>query len=123
MQTIKMISVVALILICLCALWLVSKGCYHVDKQLDNAIINYEEFQSMYNACNQINTDLCTVKDVPDTDKMFEQISKQQRITGLKQKLNRWVEEYNAKSKMFNRSLWKSNDLPYQLTTNQFNCY
>jgi hypothetical protein len=61
--------------------------------------------------------------DLPESDKMFEQFSKTQRINTLKTQLNRWVEEYNAKSKMINHSLWKSSELPYQLNTNQFNCY
>lgn len=90
---------------------------------VDNGIIHYEEFQELYNTCEKINTDLCNMKDLPETDKMFEQFSKVQRMNTLRTNLNRWVEDYNAKSKMWNRSLWKSNSLPYQLQTNQFNCY
>jgi hypothetical protein len=123
MSTVKIVLSIIAIIIIFGVVWLVGKGCNAANKQFDNAIVNYEEFQSIHNTCDQLNADLCNIKDVPETDKMFEQISKQQRITGLKQRLNRWVEEYNAKSKMFNRSIWKSNNLPYQLTTNQFNCY
>lgn len=90
---------------------------------VDNGILHYEEFQEIYNSCNKINLDLCNMKDLPESDKMFEQFSKQQRLNTLRTQLNRWTEEYNAKSKMFNRSIWKSNSLPYQLSTNQFNCY
>jgi hypothetical protein len=53
---------------------------------------------------------------------MFEQFYKAQRILAIKTQLNRWVEDYNAKSKMWGRALWKSNALPYQLTTQEFNC-
>jgi hypothetical protein len=88
-----------------------------------DAVIVYEEFQSVYETCVKVDSDLCSLREIPDDDKMFEQISKNQRITGLKANLNRWVNEYNAKSKMFGRSLWKSNSLPYQLNVNDFNCY
>lgn len=97
--------------------------CNRAVSTVDNGIIRYEEFQELYNTCVKINTDLCNMKDLPDTDKMFEQFSKVQRINTLRTNLNRWVEEYNAKSKMWNRALWKSSALPYQLQTNQFNCY
>ena len=90
---------------------------------IDNGIVHYEEFQELYNTCAKINTDLCNIKDVPETDKMFEQFSKAQRINALQTNLNRWVQDYNAKSKMINRSLWKSSELPQQLETNQFKCY
>ena len=89
---------------------------------IENAVLRYEEYQDMYNTCVKINTDLCNMKDIDENDVMFEQFSKAQRILQLKTSLNRWVEEYNAKSKMFGRSLWKSSSLPYQLNVNQFNC-
>jgi len=87
------------------------------------AIIQYEEFQEIANTCDKLNTDLCRMKELPDSDKMFEQFSKAQRINAIQTQLNRWVEDYNGKSKMWNRTLWKSNSLPYQLSTQQFNCY
>ena len=89
---------------------------------LKDAVIVYEEFQEIYNTCSKLNTDLCNMKALPETDKMFEQFSKAQRILAIQTNLNRWVEDYNAKSKMWGRSLWKSNALPYQLSVNQFNC-
>ena len=89
---------------------------------IDDAVQNYEEFQSVYNTCLRINTDLCTISSLPDNDKMFEQFSKTQMIYTKKTQLNRWVEEYNAKSNMWGRSLWKSSKLPYQLSVEQFSC-
>jgi hypothetical protein len=89
---------------------------------IKDAVIVYEEYQEIYNTCVKLNTDLCNMKDLPDNDVMFEQFSKAQRINTIKTNLNRWVETYNAKSKMWGRSLWKSNQLPYQLTNEQFNC-
>jgi hypothetical protein len=89
----------------------------------DNAFIRYEEFQEIYNTCQKLNTDLGIYNGLPEDDKMFEQFSKVQRVAALKSNLNRWVEEYNAKSKMWNRALWKSEELPYQLTVQQFNNY
>jgi hypothetical protein len=90
---------------------------------IDNAFIHYEEFQEIYNTCQKLNTDLSIIESTPETDKQFEQFSKAQRINSIKQNLNRWVEDYNAKSKMWNRSMWKSNTLPYQLNVNQFSNY
>jgi hypothetical protein len=89
---------------------------------IDTAVLNYEEYQEIYNTCSKINTDICNMKDVPETDPMFSQFSKSQRILALRTNLNRWIEDYNAKSKMWGRSLWKSNELPYQLTNQEFNC-
>lgn len=89
----------------------------------DHIINNYEEFQSMYNACVKLNGDLGTIRAVPDTDPMFAQFSKNAMIAQKKQLLNRWVEEYNAKSKMINRNLWKSRALPYQLSVDDFSNY
>lgn len=89
---------------------------------IDDAVQNYEQYQEIYNTCTKLNTDLCNMKALPENDKMFEQFSKAQRVLAIQTNLNRWVEDYNAKSKMWGRSLWKSNALPYQLSVNQFNC-
>lgn len=89
---------------------------------VETGIVRYEEYTEIYQTCEKLNTDLCNMKDLPETDKMFEQFSKSQRILSIKTQLNRWVEDYNAKSKMINRSLWKASELPYQLNVNQFNC-
>jgi hypothetical protein len=90
--------------------------------RIDTAVQNYEEFQEIYNTCSKINTDICNMKDVPETDPMFKDFSKAQRVLALRTNLNRWIEDYNAKSKMWGRSLWKSNSLPYQLSNQEFNC-
>jgi hypothetical protein len=89
----------------------------------DKAFIRYEEYQEIYNTCVKLNTDLCRMKELPEEDKMFEQFSKAQRVIAIQTGLNRWIEEYNAKSKMWNRALWKSDALPYQLSVEQFSCY
>ena len=99
-------------------IWTKTKEATHID----DAVQNYEQFQEIYNTCVKLNTDLCNYKDLPEKDVMFEQFSKAQRILAIKTQLNRWVEDYNAKSKMWGRALWKSNALPYQLTTQEFNC-
>lgn len=122
----KILGYSALTLVVIVALFWISmagRACNHVGRSVDNAVINYEEYQEIYNTTVKLNTDLCNMKEVPDDDKMFEQFSKAQRINQIKTQLNRWVEDYNAKSKMFNRSIWKSGSLPYQLAVNQFNCY
>ena len=86
-------------------------------------ISNYEEYQEIYNTCQKINSDLGTIRAVPDSDPMFAQFSKQAMIAQKRQLMSRWVEEYNAKSKMLNRKYWKSTALPYQLDVNEFNNY
>lgn len=90
--------------------------------RVDTAVLNYEEYQEIYNTCVKLNMDICNMKDVPETDPMFSQFSKAQRILALRTNLNRWIEDYNAKSKMWGRSLWKSSSLPYQLSNQEFNC-
>lgn len=93
------------------------------ESTAETALLRYEEFQEVYNTCEKLNTDLCNMREMPDDDKSFEQFTKAQRINTLKTQLNKWVQDYNAKSKMWNRSMWKSSELPYQLDVNQFNCY
>ncbi len=90
---------------------------------IDNGIASYQEFQEIYNTCSKLNTDLGVYQSLPENDKMFEQFSKVQRTTAIKTQLNRWVEEYNGKSKMWMKSMWKSNSLPYQLSVNDFSNY
>lgn len=107
----------------LCVMSLFRHACVHADTIAGNALVNYEEFQEIFNTTQKLNTDLCAVREVPEADAMFEQFSKNQRVTGLRANLARWVNEYNAKSKMWNRSLWKSNSLPYELSVAQFSCY
>ena len=89
---------------------------------LNDSVQTYEQFQELYNSCSKLNTDLCNMKALPNNDKMFDQFSKAQRINAIKTQLNRWVEDYNAKSKMWGKALWKSKELPYQLTNEQFSC-
>jgi len=93
------------------------------DHVVNNSFNSYEEFQEIYNTCQQVNDDLGTIKDADENDKMFAQFSKTSQQTALKKKMNRWIEEYNAKSKMWNRSMWKSNTLPYQLSAKDFSNY
>ena len=89
----------------------------------DNAILHYEEFQEIYNATTALNQKLCNIKDIKEDDAMFKDFSKAAQVNGLRNNLTRWIEEYNGKSKMWNRSLWKSEALPYQLSTSNFSCY
>lgn len=94
-----------------------------VATHVDDATIVYEEFQNVFNTCKKINADLGVLKEADAKDPMFDQFSKSQQIYTKKTQLNRWMEEYNAKSKMWGRSLWKSQTLPYQLTANDFSNY
>lgn len=89
----------------------------------DSAVIHYEDFQEIYNSAQALNQKLCNIASVKESDAMFRDFSKAAQINGLRNNLTRWIEEYNAKSKMWNRALWKSATLPYQLSTADFSCY
>lgn len=93
------------------------------ERVVTTGIIRYEEFQEIYNTCQKLNTDLAIIQQTPEFDKQFEQFSKAQRINAIKQNLNKWVEDYNAKSKVWTRSMWKSSSLPYQLSVKDFTNY
>jgi hypothetical protein len=128
MRKIGITLLVILGLMVLSILGFLGTTCNNAQNQIQEHVVNnsfnsYEEFQEIYNSCQKLNEDLCNIESIPDSDKMFNQFSKNQRITGIRQNLNRWIEEYNAKSKMWNKSLWKSKTLPYQLTSSEFNCY
>jgi hypothetical protein len=103
--------------------WIVARIAKPAEAVIDNAIPNYEDFQFLYNQCQQVNTDLGNVKALPESDKMFLQFSKGQIVLSKKEKLSNLVNEYNAKSKLWNRALWKSDKLPYQLDVNGFSNY
>jgi hypothetical protein len=103
--------------------WLIARPAKIAEKVIDDSLVNYEEFQEIYNTCQKINADLATIRAIPDDDKAFSAFSKQQQIAAKKQQMTRWVEEYNAKSKMWNRAMWKSNTLPYQLRAEDFSNY
>jgi uncharacterized membrane protein YfbV (UPF0208 family) len=100
-------------------LWFFSRS----ERIVTTGIVRYEEFQEIYNTCQKLNTDLDIIQQTPESDKQFEQFSKAQRLNAIKQNLNRWVEDYNAKSKVWTRSMWKSNTLPYQLSVKDFPNY
>lgn len=123
MKSLAVVGAVLLVIIFFIALWAAGWIGHHADKVAGDALINYEEFQEIYNTCQKIDHDLAAIKSIPDDDKMFAMMSKNAMVNGKRQQMNRWVEEYNAKSKMWNRSLWKSGKLPYQLSTSDFQNY
>ena len=103
--------------------WLINLFFFAANTALATAPVRYEEYEELYQTCNQLSQDICNIKDVPATDKMFEQFSKEQRLTALRSKLNRWTTDYNGKSRMITRSLWKSGHLPQTLATTDFACH
>jgi hypothetical protein len=102
---------------------IINIGANHVERSVENAVVSYDEYQDIYRTCKKLNTDLGVIQSTPDNDKQFDQFSKSQRINAIKMDLNRWVEEYNAKSKHIDKKWWKSDELPYQLDVNQFSNY
>ena len=127
MQTFGKISLIVLVFIALAVLGFGLKTCSiaekHVTNSMENAVISYDEYQDIYNTCLQLNNDLGVIKSTPDDDSQFSQFSKSQRLNAIKQNLNRWIAEYNAKSKHIDKKWWKSNSLPYELSQNQFSNY
>ena len=127
MNALKVIGIVVVLIVLSVVVYTCNTGTRvvgkWVDNSVDNSITSYEEYQNIYNTCVKLNTDLDIIQKSPDNDKQFEQFSKAQRINTIKINLNRWVEEYNAKSKLKNKSLWKSSELPYQLSVEQFSNY
>ena len=90
------------------------------EKTAENAIIRYEEFEDIYATCKKLDSDICIISEGPSESGGF---TKTDRVNNVKVNLNRWVQEYNAKSRKWNHSMWKSKDLPYELSLEQFNCY
>jgi len=127
MRTFGQIMLVVLILMGITLLSFTCRSCdilqRHVENSMENAVISYDEYQNIKATCDQLNTDLGIVQSTPETDRQFEQFTKAQRINATKSNLNRWVEEYNAKSKHIDKKWWKSDALPYQLNVNDFSNY
>lgn len=127
MKTFGYICAVIGIILVLTFVSLVGKSCSiaqkHITNSMENAVISYDEYQDIYATCTKLNTDLGIYQSTPETDPQFEQFSKAQRINTIKQNLNRWVEEYNAKSKHIDKKWWKSKDLPHDLSVEQFSNY
>src|SRR5574343_416411 len=89
---------------------------------VDTGLIRYQEFQEIYNTINQINQNVCNIKQINESDKMFKDVTKSQQILALQNQANRWIGEYNAKSNLINFNIWKSESLPKTLNVNQFDC-
>jgi hypothetical protein len=125
MSKMQIFGWIVLTIICIVVLWAIGKGCQATDKvtNVETAFINYEEFFNIYNTCYQIDADLGNLRTLPDSDKMFTQFSKAQLINTKQLQLNRWINEYNSKSSMWHRRMWKDGALPYTLTTNHFSNY
>ena len=90
---------------------------------LERGISDYEEFQEIYNTCLKLDTDIATYHSIPADDKTFNMFSKEGVIAQKKQNLARWVEDYNARSRVWTRSMWKSSSLPYELKVEDFPNY
>lgn len=86
----------------------------------DHIIQSYEEYEEIYSTCNKICDDMSALNssNVDNTSGF----NKEERALALENQMNRWIREYNAKSREITRNMWKSGDLPYQLSRNNFNC-
>jgi hypothetical protein len=127
MKTSRIVVIVILCIIAVSILGFFGKTCSiaqkHVYKSMEDAVISYDEYQNIYNTCKQIDLDISVVAAMPDNDASFAQFSKAQRLAALKQNMNRWVTEYNAKSAHIDKGIWKSPSLPHTLTVESFPNY
>lgn len=92
----------------------VSKPARVVDRltEPEHIITSYEDFQEMYNTTQ----DLCQkIQVLGSSDVETKGFSKEERLLNLNNTLSRWVQEYNAKSRMLTKNNWKNPNLPYQL--------
>lgn len=109
------------VIIGFCIMSLIVLVCYWFSKParlLDKVtepthIINsYEEFQEIYNTI----LDICNkIEILEKSNAEADGFSKEERLLNLQNNLSRWVQEYNAKSRMLTRNKWKNPNLPYQL--------
>ena len=82
----------------------------------NHIIYTYEEFQNSHNAI------LSVCQKIDNTKKLTKEsagFSNEERVLALENKLSTLVADYNAKSKMITRQMWKSKDLPH--TINELN--
>lgn len=117
------IKILGIFIGCLFIAGILSTLAYRSCRTVDFAFINYEEFQDVYNTAKAINDKLCNLNSIKDDDPMFKDFSKSSQLTANRNNLIRWINEYNSKSKQWHRSMWKSNSLPYELSTSNFSCY
>ena len=76
-------------------------------------INNYEDYQTLYDDCRS----LC--KKIDNLSKLTSEtsggFSKEERLLALQNRMEELIAEYNAKSKMITRKMWKSSSLPHSL--------
>lgn len=127
MKTFGYIMLTLLIVVGLTVLGFGMRSCSiaknHAYKSMENAVISYDEYQDIFNTCIQLNNDLGVMKDTPADDPQFSQFSKTQRVNTIKTNMNRWIAEYNSKSKHIDKKWWKSSELPQTLNSAQFSNY
>ena len=83
----------------------------------DHIIESYEEFEKIYATCNALCVQIADLREVSEDPSYQESagFNSADRRLALKNKLTRWVADYNAKSRMITRNNWKARDLPYSL--------
>jgi hypothetical protein len=94
----------------------------------DNVIYNYEWFKKAYHAIQAVEHQIKNIQQEkkefkqdagPRKDWTFEDKTESSRlsatISGLKNHRNSLIAEYNAKSKMINRKIFKGGDLPEEI--------
>jgi hypothetical protein len=122
LKNMKTVGIIFSIILFLSLMWGIGKVMGVVDKttEPEHIINSYEEYEEIYSTCNKLCDDISNYKNM-EVDKTSG-FSKQERILNLETQLNRWIREYNAKSRMITKNMWKSNKLPYQLKRSDFIC-
>ena len=84
-------------------------------------IQNYENFYQMNTDIKAMASNVKIAKAKLDRLKPGDPGYDQANIeySGIQMNLNNLVSEYNSKSKMITRNLWKASDLPYQMSAEE----
>lgn len=78
-------------------------------------ITNYEWFYDQYGQIESMKSNYLSF-DTTTTNKSKEMLERQQiERQGLKQCLNSSIAEYNSRSKMITRNMWKASDIPFRI--------
>lgn len=93
----------------------ISKPARLVDKltEPDHIIQSYEEYENMYEACITLCSKISALESSNVNDPEF---STSERLLALQNLLDTRIGQYNAKSRMITKNMWKSKVLPYQLS-------
>ena len=103
---------------------IISIGAKHVTNSVENAVIDYNQYQDIYNAAHQVDDNIGIINGTNADDEMFKNgFNKSAQLFGLESKMNKLVNDYNALSAHIDAKWWKSTTLPIKLSNSDFPNY